>query len=185
MGCWVTNYLGSYIIWYIVGQCNNQHTQRTSLKNQIILTTNLQYVIKRWVKECDLIYLIPNRLLLLLVISLSVLLINRAIFLDQGRTKWRNFLVFDYVCISCLCNKFKENALVFESNKKREGIKPAWPYEMHQMSDFVRPLFCVRAASFEGPIRDIHIECSKQFKWYLSFYVSGQSWPFWAVLKLL
>ena len=43
---------------------------------------------------------------------------------------------------------------MFESNKKREreGIKPAWPYEMHQMSDFVRPLFCVRAASFEGPI---------------------------------
>ena len=33
--------------------------------------------------------------------------------------------------------------------------------------------------------RDIHIECSKQFKWNLYFYVSGQSWPFWAVLKLL
>ena len=31
----------------------------------------------------------------------------------------------------------------------------------------------------------IHIECSKQFKWNLYFYVSGQSGPFWAVLKLL
>ena len=33
--------------------------------------------------------------------------------------------------------------------------------------------------------RDIHIECSKQFKWKLYFYASGQSGPFWAVLKLL
>ena len=33
--------------------------------------------------------------------------------------------------------------------------------------------------------RDIHIECSKQFKWHSYFYVSGQSRPFWAVLKLL
>ena len=28
--------------------------------------------------------------------------------------------------------------------------------------------------------RDIHIECSKQFKWNSYFYVSGQSRPFWA-----
>ena len=33
--------------------------------------------------------------------------------------------------------------------------------------------------------RDIHIECSKQFKWNSFFYVSGQNRPFWAVLKLL
>ena len=33
--------------------------------------------------------------------------------------------------------------------------------------------------------RNIHIECSKQFKWKLYFYVSGQSWPFWTLLKLL
>ena len=33
--------------------------------------------------------------------------------------------------------------------------------------------------------RDIHIECSKQFKWNSYFYVSGQSQPFWAALKLL
>ena len=33
--------------------------------------------------------------------------------------------------------------------------------------------------------RDIHIECSKQFKWNSYFHVSGQSWPFWAALKLL
>ena len=35
-----------------------------------------------------------------------------------------------------------------------------------------------------GSGRDIHIECSKQFRWNLHFYVSGQSGPFWAVLKL-
>ena len=39
--------------------------------------------------------------------------------------------------------------------------------------------------TFEIMPRDIHIECSKQFKWNLYFYVSGQSGPFWAVLKLL
>ena len=34
--------------------------------------------------------------------------------------------------------------------------------------------------------RDIHIECSKQFNiTYPDFYVSGQSRPFWKVLKLL
>ena len=32
---------------------------------------------------------------------------------------------------------------------------------------------------------DIHIEWSKQFKWKLYFYASGQSGPFWVVLKLL
>ena len=35
-----------------------------------------------------------------------------------------------------------------------------------------------------GGVRDIHIECSKQFKWNLYFYGSGQSGPFWAELKL-
>ena len=33
--------------------------------------------------------------------------------------------------------------------------------------------------------RDIHIECSKQFKWNSYFYVSGQRRSFWAALKLL
>ena len=33
--------------------------------------------------------------------------------------------------------------------------------------------------------RDIQIECSKQFKRSLYFYVFGQSRPFWAALKLL
>ena len=33
--------------------------------------------------------------------------------------------------------------------------------------------------------RDIHIECSKQFKGKLYFYKSGQRGPFWAELKLL
>jgi hypothetical protein len=40
-------------------------------------------------------------------------------------------------------------------------------------------------AFFYLNIKDIHIESSKQFKWNLYFYVSGQSGPFWAVLKLL
>ena len=31
---------------------------------------------------------------------------------------------------------------------------------------------------FHGLLRDVHIECSKQFKWNLYFYVSGQSRPF-------
>ena len=39
--------------------------------------------------------------------------------------------------------------------------------------------------TFEIMPRDIHIECSKQFKWNLYFYVSGQSRLFWAVLNLL
>ena len=33
--------------------------------------------------------------------------------------------------------------------------------------------------------RDIHIECSKQFKWNSYFYVSGQSQLCWAALELL
>ena len=35
---------------------------------------------------------------------------------------------------------------------------------------------------FDSKARDIHIECSKQFKWTLYFYVSGKSQLFWAVL---
>ena len=31
---------------------------------------------------------------------------------------------------------------------------------------------------FDGWLRDIHIECPKQFKWNLYFYGSGQSGPF-------
>ena len=37
---------------------------------------------------------------------------------------------------------------------------------------------------FQDLDRDIHIECSKQFKQNLYFYVSGPSRLFWAVLKL-
>ena len=39
--------------------------------------------------------------------------------------------------------------------------------------------------SFDKLSRDIHIECSKQFKWNSYFYVFGQNRPFWAALKLL
>ena len=41
------------------------------------------------------------------------------------------------------------------------------------------------STSFWHLYRDIHIECSKQFKWNLYFYLSRQSGLFWAVLKLL
>ena len=34
-------------------------------------------------------------------------------------------------------------------------------------------------------VRDIHIECSKQFKWNSYFYLSGQNQLFLAALKLL
>ena len=40
-------------------------------------------------------------------------------------------------------------------------------------------------APIQQSFRDIHIECSKQFKWNSYFYVSGQIRPFWAALKLL
>ena len=36
---------------------------------------------------------------------------------------------------------------------------------------------------FDVKARDIHTECSKQFKWNLYFHVYGQSGPFWPVLK--
>ena len=44
-------------------------------------------------------------------------------------------------------------------------------------------VFCDRLCPVDAAIRDIHI--SKQFKWNLYLYVSGQSRPFWAVVKLL
>ena len=43
----------------------------------------------------------------------------------------------------------------------------------------------LKKVTFESLARDIHIECSKQFKWNPYFYVFGQSGPFWVVLKLL
>ena len=46
-------------------------------------------------------------------------------------------------------------------------------------------LFFVANVRNQAQGRDIHIECSKQSKLNLYFYVSGQSWSFWTVLKLL
>ena len=40
-------------------------------------------------------------------------------------------------------------------------------------------------ASWQAAGRDINIECSKQFKCNLYFYVSGQSGPFWAERAVL
>ena len=45
--------------------------------------------------------------------------------------------------------------------------------------------FSVTLSWFYTLPRDIHIECSKQFKWNSYFYESWQSPPFWAALKLL
>ena len=48
----------------------------------------------------------------------------------------------------------------------------------HLLTNVSRVFYCVSC-------RDIHIECSKQFKWNSHFHVSGQSGPLWAVLKML
>ena len=40
------------------------------------------------------------------------------------------------------------------------------------------------SGNFENP-KVIYTKYSKQFKWNSYFYVSGQSRPFWAALKLL
>ena len=42
-----------------------------------------------------------------------------------------------------------------------------------------------KVSKFKHSGRDIHIECSKQFKCNSYFYVPGQSRPFWAALKRL
>ena len=47
------------------------------------------------------------------------------------------------------------------------------------------PKFTGNSSDFYTKVRDIHIECSKQFKWNLYFYGSGQSGSFLAELKLL
>ena len=43
----------------------------------------------------------------------------------------------------------------------------------------------IKKGQIQHKVTDIHIECSKQFKWNSYFYVSGQSRPFWAALRLL
>ena len=43
----------------------------------------------------------------------------------------------------------------------------------------------LQSRNFQLQARDIHIECSKQFKWNSYFYVSGQSRSFWAAPNLL
>ena len=59
-------------------------------------------------------------------------------------------------------------------------------YRLHKKSQILFVYdFQSNDTIFYEPFRDIHIECSKQFKWNLYFYVSGQSGSFWAVLKLL
>ena len=59
--------------------------------------------------------------------------------------------------------------------KKRKHICPSILFE-----EFY--IFCCTHSSTYS--RDIHIECSKQFKSNLYFYGSGQNGPFWAELKL-
>ena len=51
----------------------------------------------------------------------------------------------------------------------------------------VQPLFFFITIfnKIQDSYKDVHIECSKQFKWNSHFSVSGQSRPFLAALKLL
>ena len=59
-------------------------------------------------------------------------------------------------------------------------------FERFGQHEGVHSVFFLHSADILEKGRDIHIECSKQFKWNLYFYVYGQSRLFWAVLlKLL
>ena len=75
------------------------------------------------------------------------------------------------------------------SHLRSASVQILFNYQWRHLLPFNEklPIFNVSCSwlTFEANVRDINIECSKQFKWHLYFYVSGQSWPFWAVLKLL
>ena len=56
--------------------------------------------------------------------------------------------------------------------------KMVWGFYLEKIVESTYP-------EIDAKHRDIHTECSKQFKWNTYSYVSGQSRPFWAALKLL
>ena len=77
------------------------------------------------------------------------------------------------------------NQTFFLPKRKKPDETYRKSYDVYSNRDATRSEIFVSVLSiFEATVRDIHIECSKQFKWNLYIYVSGQSRPFWSVLKL-
>ena len=66
--------------------------------------------------------------------------------------------------------------LFWESHKNLRSLPHVYLANVQTMRKIVRIWVA---------FRDIHIECSKQFKRNSYFYGSGQRGPFWAELKLL
>ena len=66
----------------------------------------------------------------------------------------------------------------FKTSANFDDFWPLPPYHRHSTKMLMKGIF-------DPYVRDIHIECSKQFKWKLYFYRSWQRGPFWSELKLL
>ena len=62
-----------------------------------------------------------------------------------------------------------------------------WPFSSVRffISFFLWLFKLANAATHSAYVLTLNLVGSKQFQWNLYFYVSGQSGPFWAVLKLL
>ena len=88
--------------------------------------------------------------------------------------------------------------LTLEQKGKRVGTKKMFQAKwlrIYWLVDTGRPQIVIRwfcqsyiceksgLWSFKTCFRDLHIECSKQFKWNWYFYVSGQSGLFWGSAK--
>ena len=105
------------------------------------------------------------------------------------RKKFRNYI--EYICsvtLSLICIKLKDylrqNVLQQLDRGKemdtRLGALIIFP--RGHLHSFHGKTYLYPFVPFN---RDIHIECSKQFKLILYFYVFRQSRSFWAALKLL
>ena len=94
------------------------------------------------------------------------------------RTAWQPYRLshLHALCIN-LPNFHGLNLLFYQKKNPSSPFKSVANYGVADTHEYW--------SQFRARPRDIHIECSKQFKGNLYFYVSGQSGPFWAVLKLL
>ena len=102
-------------------------------------------------------------------------------------TRFNGFLrVYDDIFLSRF-EEYKLDAVPKKASLSSETFVYSYHIEEEEETDFVPnvthilSIIKVRLQRYTY----IHIKCSKQFNWNLYFYVSGQSRPFWAVLKLL